>query len=169
MRKDPIKALDALIPMPIKVGIGGLLVRPMTLGMWAVLERIESPLITGKDAKDTLELLPSLYLLTHGAQEYLRGNIVELAMAWADTVPYGTMKLIYKAATRQIKTVTDVAPESDEENPKKATGRSPSSRDGRPGTQPGATEKSCGSCRSPRSASSGARNGWPGTRSSLSR
>ena len=62
---NPKKAIAALLPPAIDCGEGAS-VHPMTLAMWAALERIESPLITGKPAKDTMDLLPSLYLLTHG-------------------------------------------------------------------------------------------------------
>ena len=85
---NPRKAMAALLPTPIGVG-GGLAVRPMTLGMWAALERIGSPLVTGEVPKDALELLPSLYLLTHDPREVFRGNVLDLAMQWADTVPGG--------------------------------------------------------------------------------
>ena len=67
--------MAAVLPLPIGE------VKPMTLAMYAALERIKSPLITGEDAKDALELLPSLYLLTHGAQEIFKANLLDLALA----------------------------------------------------------------------------------------
>ncbi len=113
---NPRKAMAAILPMPIGVG-GGLAVRPMTLGMWAALERIGSPLVTGEVPKDALELLPSLYLLTHDPREVFRGNVLDLAMQWADTVPVATMDAIRSACDRQMAAVADVIPEL---SPKKA-------------------------------------------------
>ena len=86
-------------------------IRPMTLGMYAALERIGSPLVTGEDPKDTLELIPSLYLLTHDPREVFRGNVLDLAMQWADTQPVEAMARIREAAWRQMAAFFDVVPE----------------------------------------------------------
>jgi len=107
-KANPKKAMAALIPP------GGAVIRPMTLGVWAALERIESPLVTGKEPKDTLELIPSLYLLTHDPREVFRGNIVDLAMQWADTQPVGVVSAIREAAERQMAAFFDVVPQDDE-------------------------------------------------------
>lgn len=107
---NPKKAIAALMPPAIDCGEGAS-VHPMTLAMWAALERIESPLITGKPAKDTMDLLPSLYLLTHGAAEILSGNLLAKAYEWADTVSPLVMERIRRACAEQITVVTDVIPE----------------------------------------------------------
>ncbi len=100
---------------------GQAVIRPMTLGVYAALERIGSPLVTGKDAKDTLDLIPSLYLLTHDPREVFRGNILDLAMRWADTQPVETVAAIKEAAFAQIRAMLDVTPEQDPDRPKKET------------------------------------------------
>ena len=148
--------MAALLPLPIGCG-NGVTVKPMTLGMWAALERIGSPLITDREPKDALELIPSLYLLTHDPREVFRGNVVDLSMQWADTVPVATMDAIRRACYRQMNAAFDVMPEDD---PKKATGAAttaglPRSHTGQPRPTTGASRKSCGPSRSPRSASSG--------------
>lgn len=107
---NPKKAIAALMPPAIDCGEGAS-VLPMTLAMWAALERIESPLITGKPAKDTMDLLPSLYLLTHGAAEIISGNLLAKAYEWADTVSPLVMERIRRACAAQITVVTDVIPE----------------------------------------------------------
>ncbi len=157
-RANPEKAMAALLPLPIECG-GGLTVRPMTLGMYAALERIGSPLVTGEEPKDALELVPSLYLLTHDPREVFRGNVVALAMQWADTVPVAAMDAIQRACYRQMNAVFDVAPEVD---PKKArsaatTAGLPRSCTGRPRPTTGDSTKSCGAPRSRRSSSSSGR------------
>ena len=148
--------MAALLPLTIGCG-NGVTVKPMTLGMWAALERIGSPLVTGEEPKDALELIPSLYLLTHDPREVFAGNVLDLAMQWADTVPVATMDAIRRACYRQMNAAFDVMPEDD---PKKATGAAttaglPRSHTGQPRPTTGASRKSCGPSRSPRSASSG--------------
>jgi len=128
-RANPRKAVAAAMPLPA-VAAPGVVVKPMTLAMWAALERIDSPMLPGREPKDALDLLPSLYLLTHGAEEIFRGNLTALAMAWADTVPVETLEAVRLAAARQLKVVADVIPEDDDEPgkpKKKRTDRSPRS------------------------------------------
>lgn len=158
-RANPKKALAALLPLPVSAG--AFTVRPMTLAMWAALERIDSPLLgveargkreevrgndelgNDKPPASSLDLIPSLYLLTHGAKEIFRHDFFDAALAWADTVPVTAIRDIERAARAQIQTVADVIPELDEDEPrKKATGRSPSSLAGRPPTPAGAGAKS---------------------------
>ena len=127
--------MAALLPLPIGCG-NGVTVKPMTLGMWAALERIGSPLVTGEEPKDALELIPSLYLLTHDPREVFRGNVVDLSMQWADTVPVATMDAIRRACY---------------------PAGLPRSSTGQPRPTTGASRKSCGPSRSPRSASCGGR------------
>ena len=114
---NPRKTLAAALPLPIEAA--GLEVHPMTLGRWAALERIGSPLVTGERPRDSLELVPSLYLITHDPREVFRGNIVDAAMQWADTLPVEALEAILAAARRQMAAVFGVVPEAD---PKKAMG-----------------------------------------------
>ena len=155
---NPRKAMSALLPLPIRCG-DGVTVRPMTLGMWAALERIGSPLVSGKEPKDALELIPSLYLLTHDPREVFRGNVLDLAMQWADTVPVSVMGEIQRACYRQMNATFDVVPEEDLKKAKSAgtTAGSLRSSTGQPRPTTGASRKSCGPSRSPRSASCGGR------------
>ena len=146
---NPRKAVASILPTPIETP-EKLEVKPMTLAMYAALERIESPLVTGVEAKDTAALLPSLYLLTHGAQEIFRGNLVALAFAWADTVPVSTINSVRAACEAQMKVVMDVMPEAQKKTPRGTTDGSQ-----RPSTSPrkptaGATAKSSGMSRSRR-------------------
>lgn len=156
-KANPRKALAALLPLPLECG-EGLVVRPMTLGLYAALERISSPLVTGKDAKDTLELIPSLYLLTHDCREVLRGDLLDRALAWADTLPKTALETIRLAAYRQLESVTDVIPEaSNEGSKKKTTAGSPFSQNGPRKSMAGITKLSSGRLRSRPCASSGER------------
>lgn len=158
-KANPRKAMAALLPLPIQCGTE-IVVRPMTLGMWAALERIGSPLVTGEEPKDSLELIPSLYLLTHDPRDVFAGNILDLAMRWADSQPVTVMADIRKAAYRQMNAAFDVIPEDtedDQRKKKRPTVGSSSSRNGAQRPTGGATAKSSGVSRSRRSASSGGR------------
>lgn len=155
----PKKALSALMPLSIRID-DSTSVAPMTLGMWAALERIGSPLVganASDEPADVLAYIPSLYLLTHGAKEIFRGNIIELAMAWADTVPVHMMALIRDAAFRQIRAASDVMPEDDDAEKKKMTDGSQASRIGRLALLAGAIKRYFGRCRFRRSSSCAAR------------
>ena len=109
-KTNPRKAMAALLPLAVECPCGAV-VRPMTLGMWAALERISSPLVTGKEPKDTLELVPSLYLLTHDPREVLRGTFFADAVAWANTLPISAVEEITRACYRQMGAMYDVLPE----------------------------------------------------------
>lgn len=146
---NPRKAVAAILPTPVETP-ERLEVKPMTLAMYAALERINSPLVTGEEAKDAAALLPSLYLLTHGAQEIFRGNLVALAFAWADTVPVSALGSVRAACEAQMKAVMDVMPEAQKKTPGETTAGSP-----RPSTPPrkptaGATARSSLTSRSRR-------------------
>ena len=147
---NPEKAVSAILPTPVTTP-EGLAVRPMTLAMYAALERIASPLVTGVEAKDTLELVPSVYLLTHGAEEIFKGNLLELAMAWADTVPVSAIETVRRACEEQMQTVMDVMPQAAQKKTAGGTtAGSPRQSTSRRKSTAGATAKSCGRCRSRR-------------------
>lgn len=105
---NPAKAIRALVPEPI-VTPEGVAVRPLTLGAYALLERIQSPILTGAKT-DVLGLLPSLYLLTRDGRDALAslGEIEALAVAWADTLPPTAIGAIERAATEQVRRMLDV-------------------------------------------------------------
>ena len=123
-KANPRKAMAALLPLPIRCGSDDAVVRPMTLGMWAALERIGSPLVTGEEPKDALELIPSLYLLTHDPREVFKGDILDQAMRWADGLPLTALDSIRNACYRQMAAVFDVIPEDDEDGKPKKKGSS---------------------------------------------
>jgi len=120
-KTNPRKAVAALLPLAVECPCGAT-VRPMTLGMWAALERIGSPLVTGKEPKDTLELVPSLYLLTHDPREVLRGTFFDDAVAWADTMPVSALEEIQHACYRQMGAMFDVLPEVKKKDPPPSDG-----------------------------------------------
>lgn len=167
---NPKKAIAAILPPSLDVG--GFTVRPMTLGMFAALERIDSPLVTGEDAKDTLSLIPSLYLLTHDPREIFAGNLLDRALVWADTVPVETMAEIRAACAQQLQTMLDVIPQRDDDEKKKKkamTAGSPASSTLPPRSSDGASGISSGKSRRPQSCSSTGKTRSTPTKSSRSR
>ena len=165
-KANPRKAVAAILPLAVECPCGAT-VRPMTLGMWAALERIGSPLVTGKEPKDALELVPSLYLLTHDPREVLRGSFFDDAVAWADTLPVSALEEIQRACHRQMGAMFDVLPEVKKKSRPETAGSRPS-LDGRRGSADGAGMKSSGEPPAARSRSSAARTASRQARSSPS-
>lgn len=115
-KANPRKAVTAIMPLPLQVGTENgepLVVRPMTLAMYAALERIGSPLLTGQEPENALDWLPTLYLVTHDPSEIFSGNLADKAFAWADAQPVSVVRRIRDAAMRQIDALVDVIPEAD--------------------------------------------------------
>ena len=155
-KTNPRKAMAALLPLAVKCPCGET-VRPMTLGMWAALERIGSPLITGEPPKDALELIPSLYLLTHDPREVLASGFFDAAVAWADSLPVTALGEIRDACYRQMDAMGDVLPEVKKKT-SPATAGSRLSPTGRRASTAGAGAKSCGKSLQARSRSCVARS-----------
>lgn len=164
--KNPRKAMAALLPLAVKCPCGET-VRPMTLGMWAALERIGSPLITGEPPKDALELIPSLYLLTHDPREVLASGFFDAAVAWADSLPVTALGEIRDACYRQMDAMGDVLPEVKKKT-SPATAGSRGSSTGRRRSTAGASGKSSGISPSARSHSCGGSPGLSKAKSSRS-
>lgn len=108
---NPTAAIAALLPQPVPVEGTGEVVRPFSLALYAALDRIHSPLLYG-GAPDALELLPSLYIATHGPEEWFKPDLLARASAWADTLPPSALPALRDAVKTQIDTLMDVTPES---------------------------------------------------------
>lgn len=109
---NPPAALAALVPDPIPVAGTGEVVRPFTLGLYAVLDRIHSPLLYGRpETTDVLELLPSLYLATHGPEDWHGPRLLERATEWADNLPPSALPALRDACAAQVSAMLDVTPQ----------------------------------------------------------
>lgn len=129
MPTNPAAALDALLPEPIPVEGTGEVVRPLSLALYAQLDRIDSPLVGGGGETDAFALLPSLFLLCRGPQAAFGGRLMERAVEWADALPPSALVAIRDAAERQIAAMVDVVPQSKKKAAKPMAGSS-SSRSG---------------------------------------
>ena len=150
-KANPRKAVCALLPVAIRGE--GWEVRPLTLGIFAILERISSPLLEAGAKPQAMDLIPSLYVLTHDPMESLTGDLFAKSVAWADTLPPRALAEIRAAVMRQVKVVTDVVPEENVEKKKEQTDGSPSSPSGRPSTTTGRGTKLSGGAPQARSRS----------------
>lgn len=166
-KANPRKAMAALLPLAVECPCG-CTVRPMTLGMWAALERVGSPLVTGEEPKDALELVPSLYLLTHDPREVLRGSFFDDAVAWADTLPVSAIKDIRDACYRQMGAMFDVLPEV-KKKPRPGTDGSRQSSTGQRGSTAGVSMRFSGKFPARPSRSSGGSQASKPAKSSPSR
>jgi hypothetical protein len=108
---NPKKALIAALPLPIPVLGGKAHVRPITLGAFALLERIKSPLITGEDV-GILDIIPSLYLMTHKIDENALENLYNKSLEWADEIGINALPEIKSAIGKQMSALINVTPES---------------------------------------------------------
>lgn len=115
---NPKKAIAALLPSPIKCGVDGVEVLPLSLGHYAILEKIDSPLLWDNEKLSTrqfstLDLIPSLFIVTHKVTDVLTDfdNLLDISLSWAEALPPHTAGLIRDAVNQQIKNLLDVMPE----------------------------------------------------------
>ena len=122
-KSNPTKAINALLPQPIKCG-GGVEVLALSLGHYALLEKVDSPILKGKGtATDILDMIPSLYICTHNAPEVFADfdNLPKLVLDWAATLQPCVYGEIMAAITTQINVMMDVIPSPDDTKKKVVT------------------------------------------------
>lgn len=158
---NPEKAMRALVPEPVRCDCG-VEVRPPALGVYALLERIASPLLTGAQT-DTLGMLPTLYVLCRGAEALAAWDRLEAAaVEWADTLPPTAVGEIERAARLQVARMLDVVgQEPVKKNGPATTAGSRRSRSGRQSATDGVSQKSSGKSRPARSCSCAASGATP--------
>ena len=99
---NPAPALDALTH-PAATKVGRFEIRELTLGTMAVLQKIGSPLATGKKL-DFPAICELLFVLTHPVKETLRllagglSTFEAVAYAWADGVTNAEATELLQAA-----------------------------------------------------------------------
>lgn len=111
---NPTSSLKALFPLPIDCGFG-VKVYPLSLGHYALLEKIDSFLIDGNHIPDELEVIRTFYICTHSAKEIIQNfeRLDELSFEWADTIPPSINSNIANAIHKQIEIMTKVVPITD--------------------------------------------------------
>lgn len=130
-KSNPRKAIAAIIPAPIPIPGTDVAVRPLTLAAYAILEKIGSPLVVPFEGRVTaLDLLPTLYVLTHDPMEALSADLAAASVEWADALPPTVLLPMEDAARRQIRAFLDVIPEGVKKKTASQTDGSPNSPDG---------------------------------------
>lgn len=110
-KSNPESSIKALFPTPIPVG-NNVCVYPLTLGHYALLEKINSYLVNGDHLPDSIEAIKTLYICTHSAKEVLRDfdSLDDVAFEWAETLPPYMSNKIMLAVKEQIDAMMKVVP-----------------------------------------------------------
>lgn len=117
---NPKSSIEALFPKPIDCGFG-VSVYPLTLAHYALLEKINSYLVSGDHTPDAIEVIRTLYICTHSAKDVMSnfGELDYLAFEWAENLPPRLNTDIVSAIRQQIVAMRKVAPIVDDGNSKK--------------------------------------------------
>ena len=117
--KNPEKAIDAILDD--EQNIGGIVVKPLTIARYALLERMNSPILTCKT--DSVEdVMTTLYVMTADVKDLVGKSNTELrnaAYVWADDVPPPYLGIISQQIIRQLSDVKYVAPDGKDDGTKK--------------------------------------------------
>ena len=110
-KPNPRKALAAFLPASIPIPGTDVAVRPLTLAAYAILEKIGSPLVVPSEGVTALDVIPTLYVLTHDPVEVMCEDLAAASVAWADGLAPSALIPIEEAARRQVRAWLDVLPE----------------------------------------------------------
>jgi hypothetical protein len=123
--ENPTSAIDAILEEDKEIGNNGLRIYPLTLGRYALLELVKSPLINKETEFSTLTLIPTFYIMTREVSE-LKGfnsrNIEELeqkSMEWAETQTINESGKILDELLQKFNLVQRVKPDVEEDTKKK--------------------------------------------------
>ncbi len=118
----PEKALDALLAAPEEVA--GFKVRPITLGMASVLQKVQSPLSTGDPPGGLGGWITTLFAMTRDAAEsraiLASGGeeaYIKAAEEWADGLSVADGLALVRACSRAAAVATGVNPQDGGESP----------------------------------------------------
>lgn len=117
---NPKASIDALFPRPIDVGFG-VEVLPLSLGHYALLEKINSYLVSVDHEPESVEVVKTLYICTHPSKEVFSNfeDLDSIALEWADNLPPCMIQIISEATLKQIEAMRKVIPVSDDSGKKK--------------------------------------------------
>jgi len=116
----PRSSIDALFPEGIDCGFG-ITVYPLTLAHYALLEKINSYLVSTDHTPDSIEVIKTLYICTHPAKDVMAefDSLEYDAFEWAETLPPSMNNIIAGAILKQISAMSKVAPVVGDEQGKK--------------------------------------------------
>lgn len=115
-KSNPAKAVAAMLPLPIECG-GDVVVYPLSLAHYAILESIDSPMLWAEDRASTdnctmLKMLSSLYVVTHAANEVFGAlpSLDDIAIEWSSNLLPSQFEQIKSAVNQQIQLMLNVVP-----------------------------------------------------------
>lgn len=121
---DPKTVIDAVLQTAENTN--GVVVYPITLARYALLEIVESPFTTSGKKMTTSELIPSLFIICSPKDVLKKYNtrkvdaLFEDAFEWAESIDPASLNNIMQLAVQKIQDMMSVAPSSTEdENSKK--------------------------------------------------
>lgn len=122
---NPKATIDALLESTVRAGT--LTVHPLTVARYALLELIESPLVTLEGGRMTvLDVIPTIYIMTQEAKKlaiYNSSNIQQLkedSFEWAeDNVTAGSVPLVINMLAQKLLDLKRIAPEAIHDTKKK--------------------------------------------------
>lgn len=118
---NPQRALDAILAGPTDVS--GYTIYPLTVARLACLEKIDSPLLTGKN--DYAKTVASVWVMTRPAEQLAKhisnpDYMQEQAILWADSVPLDIFNDICKLVGEDLAKMAGLVGGKDEDGKKKA-------------------------------------------------
>lgn len=120
---NPKSAIDALLEDEKR--ISDLTVKPLTLGRYALLDALESPLVSKKTSTKLINLIPTFYVMTQEWTDlagYDTSNIDELkrkASVWAGDKDINDTAGLVEEIIRKLGIMQKVSPESQEDSSRK--------------------------------------------------
>ena len=113
---NPERAVDAILTGESEVG--GYTIYPLTVARLACLEKIESPLLTGKE--DYAKTIATVWIMTQKADELARAifdpeGIQQKAIVWADNLEMSVFNQLCKRVGEEMGKMAKMVG-TDEEN-----------------------------------------------------
>ena len=126
--ENPKAAIDALLESTVEAG--ALKVHPLTVARYALLELVESPLVTLKgESLNVLDVIPSIYIMCSEAKVLSKYNsrtlekLKEDAFEWAEeSVTAGSVPLVVNMLAQKLLDLRRIAPEAVTDSKKKVNG-----------------------------------------------
>lgn len=112
--ENPKTAIDALLDNDVEAG--GITIRKVTAGRYALLELVESPFVDFSKKFTVANIIPSLFICERPAEDlrkYNAKNIEKLeedAMAWAETIDIDKLGPAVDLVLEQFKDIMKIAP-----------------------------------------------------------
>lgn len=127
MKENPTAAVDALLESATRAG--KLVVHPLTVARYSLLELLQSPLVVVVDAQSPLaaiDVIPSIFVMTQEAKDLAKYNsknidiLKEDALEWAeDQVTAASIPAVVNMLAQKLLDLKRIAPEVIEDSKKK--------------------------------------------------